>query len=109
MSYNLPDIIPSQSNGGATQPEGGNGSLSSDHKIQDALIPLQEISKYPNFTHCEMQKLVFEVIRARPNVRNHLELIERSKLARKQFIREQDDTKSSLDGVESKLKNTCIS
>ena len=78
-------------------------------ETHDAEMKLPDISNDLNLSHCKKQKMVFELIKACPKVRNHLEYIEKSKLARNQLVRERDETKRALDGVEFKLKNTSIS
>ena len=109
MSNKPPDIVPDQYNGGTAQPKGNNGSLPSVPETHDAVMKLPDISNDPNLSHCEKQKMIFELIKACPKVRYHLEYIERSKLARNQLVRERDETKIALDGVEFKSKNTSIS
>ena len=109
MSNQSPDIIPDQFKGGTAQSKGNNGSLLSDPETHDAVMKLKDISNNPNLTHYEKQNMVFELIKACPKVSNYLEFIERSKSARNHLIQDRDDTKRDLDGIECKLKNTCIS
>ena len=104
-----PDIIPDQFNLSMGQPNVYNGYFPSDPEIRNAVMKLQDLSKDPSLSPYEKQRMVFEVIKACPNVRDLLEFIERSKSARNHLIEDQDDTKRALDGLECKLKNTCIS
>ena len=109
MSNHSPDIIPDQLNLSMGQPNVCYGYLPSDPEIRDAVMKLKDISNDPNLSHFEKQRLVFEVIKACPKVRDLLEFIERSKSARNHLNKDRDDTERALDGLECKLKNTCIS